>query len=97
MSQNRRAGIIYLKVDGDQKECVGDFSYNIGAPKRTALIGSDGVHGFGEEPQVAFIEGEVRDSYGLDLETLAKLEDVTVTLELNNGKVQKIANARVFI
>lgn len=86
MSQNRRAGIIYLKVNGDLKECVGEFTYNLGKPKKSALKGADKVHGYGEEVQVAFIEGEIRDSNGLDLGKLCEIDGETVTLELANGK-----------
>lgn len=85
--EKRKAGIIWLKVDGDLKDCVGEFTYNLGTPKREALIGSDRVHGYSETPQAAFIEGEIRDSKGLDLQKLTLIENATVTLELANGKV----------
>ncbi len=93
MSQNRRAGIIYLKIDGDMHDVVGDFSYNLGKPKREPLIGGDSVHGYSETPQPAFIEGEVRDSQDLDLGALATIDGATVTLELSNGKVIVLRNA----
>ena len=76
-TNNRRAGIIYVKVDGKQYDAKGAYTYNLGKPKRDAIIGADGVHGYKETPQVAFIEGAVPD----------------VTLELNNGKVVTLSNA----
>ena len=87
MAKQRRAGIIYLKFDGQLQEAKGNFSYNLGAHKREAMMGADRVQGFKEVVQVAFIEGEITDSPDLDLEKLVNLEDVTVTLELANGKV----------
>lgn len=93
MSQNRRAGIIYIKVDGELYDAAGDFTYNLGKPSREALSGADGIHGYKETPQPAFIEGEIRDSNSLDLATLLTLDGVTVTLELNNGKVIVLRDA----
>lgn len=83
----RVAGIILFKVNGDLHRAKGDFTYNLGIPKREAVVGSDGVHGFKDVPQVALIEGEITDSLGLDLAALAVAQDATVTLELANGKV----------
>ena len=85
-TRNRRAGIIYLRADGVSYSAVGNFSYNIGAPKREAIVGSDSVHGFMEKPQVPYIEGEITDSRELDLETLLAIEEATVTLELGSTK-----------
>ena len=86
MSQ-RRAGIIYFKADGVLYSAKGDFTYDIGRPKRDAIVGSDGVHGFKETPKPAFIEGEITDSSDLDLDALVQLEGVTSQLELANGKI----------
>lgn len=86
MSQ-RRAGILYLKIDGAILDAKGNFTYNAGMPKREAIVGADTVHGYKETPQVAFIEGEITDRPDLNLKTLAALDDITATLELSNGKV----------
>lgn len=83
----RRAGIIYLKIDGEIYDAKGSFSYNLGKPKRDAIVGTDGVHGFKEAPQVPYIEGEITDHPSLSLERLVTTEDATVTLELGNGKI----------
>ena len=86
-TRNRRAGIIYLSVDGDQHDAVGNFSYNIGAFKREGVPGATGVNGFMERVQIPYIEGEITDSSDLSLETLVNIEEATATLELGNGKV----------
>ncbi|WP_339860386.1 phage tail tube protein [Thalassospira alkalitolerans] len=83
---NRRAGRIFFKVDGAQHDAKGGFTYNLGADKRDAIVGADGVHGYGTKVQVPFIEGAITDSKDLDLEAFVNLDGVTVTLELANGK-----------
>ena len=40
-TNNRRAGIIYVKVDGKQYDAKGAYTYNLGKPKRDAIIGAD--------------------------------------------------------
>ncbi|MCP4352290.1 MAG: phage tail protein [Desulfobacterales bacterium] len=90
---NLIAGILYLKVDGEMYRAKGDFTYNLGIPKREGLVGSDGVHGFKEVPQVPFIEGAITDMPSLDLEKFCKLNGVNTTLELANGKVITLREA----
>lgn len=87
MANRRVGGIIFFKIDGQQFSAKGNFTYNIGIPKREAVIGSDGVHGFKELPQPSKIEGQITDNDELDLEALLRARDVTCTLELANGKV----------
>lgn len=94
MAENqRRGGIIYVKVDGQLYSAKGNFTYNIGKPKRDAIIGADAVHGFKETPQVPFIEGEFTDSPTMSLEALVTTENATVTLELAVGKTIVIREA----
>lgn len=90
---NRRSGTIFFKVDGAQHDAKGSFTYNLGAPKREAMTGSDAVHGYKETPQVAFIEGEITDRAELNLQALLTLDGVTVTLELANSKTILLRDA----
>lgn len=92
-SNNRRAGRIYFRVDGVQYDAKGEFTYNLGQDKREAIVGADGVHGYKETPQVAFVEGAITDSADLDLDALSLSDNVTVTLELVTGKTIVLANA----
>lgn len=87
MADQRRAGIITVQIDGEIMDAKGEFTYNLGQPKRTAIIGVDRVHGFKDEPQVAFIEGKVTDRKTLDLQKLVNKTGVTFTLQLAVGKV----------
>lgn len=92
MSQ-RRGGIIQLQVNGEIYDAKGNFTYNLGRPLREAIVGADGVHGFKETPQVAFIEGEITDRGTLELDKLVSMTGATVTLELANGKVIVVRDA----
>lgn len=89
----RRGGIIQLQIAGVLQDAKGSFSYNLGQPKKTAIEGSSAIHGYSEKPQVAFIEGEITDRGTLDLKALNLTTDVTVTLELANGKVIVLRDA----
>lgn len=90
---SRRGGLIGIQVDGQIYDAKGSFTYNLGRPKREAIIGSDGVHGYKETPQVPFIEGAITDSSDLDLNKLLTLKDGTVTLSLANDKVVVLRGA----
>jgi len=87
MAQTRIGGIINVKISGVLHRAKGSWSYNLGLPKREAVVGSDAVHGFKETPQAAFVEGAITDSSDLDLRALVSATNATVTLELANGKV----------
>lgn len=93
MADQRRAGLIQLQISGEIQDAKGSFSYNLGRPKRETLVGSDGVHGFKETPQVAFVEGAITDRGNLDVAALATGRDLTVTLSLGNGKVIVLRDA----
>jgi hypothetical protein len=89
----RVGGIISFKVDGTQYSAKGNFTYNLGTPKKEAVLGSDGLHGYKETPQVAFIEGEITDNVSVDLKKLTELKDSTILLNLANSKSIVLRNA----
>lgn len=93
MADQRRAGFIQIQVQGEVQDAKGAFTYNLGRPKREAIMGSDGIHGFKETPQVAMIEGAITDRGTLDLSALVTGRDLTVTLTLGNGKVIVLRDA----
>lgn len=90
---NRRAGILEVKVNGIIYDVKGNYTFNLGAPKREAIIGQDRVHGYKELPQVPFIEGEITDSSELDIAALLRTDNATITLSLANGKVIQLREA----
>jgi len=93
MANRRVGGIIFVAVDGGQLQAKGEFTYNIGRPKREAVVGQDGTHGYKEIPQVSFIEGTITDKEDLNLENVLLTKDSQVTIELANGKVIVIRDA----
>lgn len=92
MSQ-RKGGIIQVQINGEIFDARGNWTYNLGKPAREAIVGADGVHGYKESPQVAFIEGEITDRGSLDLAALTAIDEATVTLSLANGKVIVLRDA----
>ena len=90
---NRRAGFLFVKVNGEVFDAKGNFTYNLGQPKRDSIVGPDRVHGYKELPQAPHIEGEITDANTLDLTTIMNIDDATVTLELANGKVIVLRDA----
>ena len=89
---SRVSGLIYFKADGQQYKAKGNFTYNLGLPKRESVIGADGFHGYKETPKAPFIEGEITDEASLDLAAFQNIVDATITLELANGKVFVLRN-----
>ena len=92
MANQRVGGIIELQIDGEVQQGKGEFTWNIGRPKREAVI-SHGSVDYKETTQAAFIEGEITDPGTLDVDALVTAKDVTVTLTLGNGKVISLYDA----
>lgn len=93
MANRRVGGILQFKLDGQRFQAKGEVTYNLGVPKREAIVGQDEVHGFKEEPQVPFMELAVTDNDELDLQSLLEFRDGTATCELANGKIIVIREA----
>lgn len=90
---NTRAGKLFFKINGTQYRAKGEYTYNLGVDKSTAILGQEGVHGFKKEAVVPYVEGKITDGDDLDVKLLASIEDATVTLELANGKVISFRSA----
>ena len=84
---NRTAGTCYVAVDGRSYAIAGAGSYKTASPTRESLMGQDGYHGYKEMPAAGKINWTGRDSGGVSVGDLADLANVTVTLELANGKI----------
>ena len=89
----RVGGIIFVKVNSQQLQAKGNFTFSLGKPVASAVVGADAVHGYMERPQVAYIEGEITDSADMSLEALVGTRNATITLELANGKVISLREA----
>lgn len=83
---NRLAGVAYLTVDGTNYMLAGDFAYNPSKVSRETLVGQDRVHGYSEKPMAGSMSGSLRDAGGLTVANFNAMTNVTVTVELANGK-----------
>jgi hypothetical protein len=86
MADNRLAGTAFVAVDGRSYALVGAGTYRVSQSTRETLMGQDGFHGFKEMPAPGRISWTGRDGSGTAIGALANANDVTVTLELINGK-----------
>ena len=94
MSGNQRVGGPYeLQAGGVRLNGKAGATYNLGHPKREAVMGASSGHGFKETPQPSFVEVDVTDSDTLDVKALVTMRDVTVTLKVANGKTILLHNA----
>lgn len=85
MTNQRIAGVAYLKVDGRQYETQGEFTINRGHPMREGVIGTNRVVGFRETPQIPSIEGSLTLTPELSLVFVTNIRDSVVTVEAPNG------------
>ncbi len=83
---NRLAGVAYLTVDGTNYMLAGDFTYSVSKVSRETLTGQDRVHGYSEKPVAGKMSCSVRDAGGLSVASFNAMTNVTVTVELANGK-----------
>lgn len=93
MADQRRAGLIQLQINGEISDAKGEFTYDLGAPMRSEVVGADRVHGYTEEPKAPFIEGAITDRGTLDVDALTRGKDLTITLALANGKMIVLRDA----
>lgn len=86
MSGNVLAGTAYVSVDGSTIMVGGQFKYFSGRVKRETLIGMDGIHGVKETFVAPFISCQVRDTGGVPVSYFNNMTNVTLVVELANGK-----------
>lgn len=86
-------GIVSLQVEGRTYPVKGSWTYDLGGVTREGVVGADRVHGYKEEPKIAFIEGTVSDTDEQDSKALSQLEGAVVILELRNGKAIVLRDA----
>lgn len=82
----RLAGIAYITVNGKSYMLAADATYSVSKVSRETLTGQDRVHGFSEKPKAGSISGQFRDARDLTVADFNAMDDVTVVLELANGK-----------
>ena len=87
------AGTAFFLVDGIRYSLKDNFTVALTEIERESVVGLDGFHGVKENIVPAFMECDITDREDLDIDALNRAEDVTVTAELNNGKVGVLRNA----
>ncbi|RJF83457.1 phage tail protein [Azospirillum cavernae] len=92
-TSRRLAGVAYFTVDGVSYMLAGDFSYSPVQVKRETISGMDGVHGYKETPIPGFISATLRDAGSLSVAAFNAMTNVTVMIELANGKIVTARNA----
>jgi len=80
-------GTAYLSVDGQSYLLTGDLKWSPSVVKRETVTGMDGVHGYKETPITGHVSGTFRDTSSLTVADFNAMTNVTVTIELNNGKM----------
>lgn len=83
---NRIAGVAFLSVDGVTYPLEGALTYTPTKRTRETKTGQDTVHGYGEMPTPGKIGGSIRDSGGLTVGDFNDMTNVTIVLQLANGK-----------
>lgn len=81
------AGTAYLAIDGRTYLLVGDFAYNASRVTRETMIGMDGIHGNSEKPRAGMIKMKCRDYGDISIAEINQMRNVTVTVEMANGKI----------
>lgn len=83
---NRIAGTAYLTADGVSYSVAGDFEYDPSPVTRETLAGQSGVDGYSEKPKPGRIKATIRDMHGVSLAAINAMTNVTIAVELANGK-----------
>ena len=87
MADNYIAGTAFMAVDGKTVMLIGEFAYRVTQMNNESLVGMDGVHGVKGSFATGMIKGKLRDQGDLSMSDVVNALDVTVTVELANGKV----------
>lgn len=86
-TSRRIAGGAYGSIDGVGTALVANPKYRLSTVTRESMTGMDGVHGYSEKPQPGMIGFQARDMPGLSIADFENMTNVTVELNLNNGKI----------
>jgi hypothetical protein len=86
MATNRIAGIASVTVDGLSYLLQGELEWSPSTVTRETMAGEDQIHGYKEMPVSGYISMVLRDTGGLAVEDFNQMTDVTVNIQLANGK-----------
>lgn len=89
------AGVCYFTAAGKTYALVGEASYTPNSFSRESLMGADGFHGMKKKPAPGAIKAKIRNMGNVSLAEINSWEDITVQLELANGKT--VVGAGMFL
>jgi len=89
----RIAGTMYCKVDGEQLEVQGSFECPGMEVKREAVMSSTGMAGYKETVVKPYIKLTALFVPAFPLATLQTNTEMTLTVELANGKIYTLSGA----
>lgn len=93
-NENRIAGTFNLTIDGETWKVKGSASINLGQPKREAVVGQDGVHGYKEIPQAPGIRCEISTMPGVSIkDKILNMTNSTVSISAANGSTYFVEKA----
>lgn len=90
---NRVAGYMEISVNGSKLAAEGSFTYDLGVPKREAVVGPDAFHGYKEMPKVPYIEGSIVVKADTDVTAICNLTNAKIDLRLATGKIISLGDA----
>ena len=80
------SGQLMFAVDGVRYLARGNFEYSLGGWKKSPVVGSDGMHGYSEEPIPSYIQGDITDTQETSMAAVHNIDGKTALLKLANGK-----------
>lgn len=91
---NRLGGVLNIIAGGLALSVRGTCTLRHGLPTRTGVVGqTGGVHGYTEEPMVPGVDVEVTSNADFSLTTLHGQDDMTVQIDLKDGRSFVLQNA----
>jgi Phage tail tube protein len=90
---NRRGGILFFTINGENQIAKGDFECIPSGDEREGIAGANVAAGFKAKPRVPGIKGKITDRGDLDVASLLALENGTLIVGLGNGKSFRLAGA----
>lgn len=93
-NEQRIGGTFTLTIDGEPFQVKGSASINLGQPKREAIVGHDGVHGYKETPQAPSISCDISCMPGVSIkDKLLNMTSSTVSITAANGSTYFVEKA----
>lgn len=92
---NRIAGFVYLSVDGTSYMVAADVAYQVSRIEREEIFGMSGECDYSEKPIAGYISAVLRDMGGVVIADITTMTNVTVVVELANGKT--ISGAKMWV